>query len=197
MKTHSLHANSLKAFTLVETLVAISIITITLLGPFHAIEQAIIASFIARDETLGSSLAQEAIEGVREIRANNYLATLSGSSNTWLSGLDGTNGGPNCFAPALCTIDVNPAAANMISVCDDGVSTHNCQNVPLYSNTSSGLYNQSSSGSVATRFYRTIQLLPIPPNSSNTEAQLIVNVSWSTNGKPNATIITTYLTNWL
>ena len=62
-----------KAFTLVETLVAISIIMIAIAGPFQVIEHALASAQISRDELIGNSLAQEGVEYVRSVRDGNYL----------------------------------------------------------------------------------------------------------------------------
>ena len=52
-------------FTLVETLIAISIVTIAISGPMLSASRALIAANIARDQLTASYLAQEGIEYVR------------------------------------------------------------------------------------------------------------------------------------
>jgi prepilin-type N-terminal cleavage/methylation domain-containing protein len=190
-----MNPNSERAFTLVETLVAITIILVMLVAPLQAVERAAGAAFAARDELIGTGLAQEGVEYVREIRANNYLVNVqnSNTAKSWLEGVDGTNSTPNCMAPALCTFDSTPGAQTPIAQCFDGINGHSttCLTTPLYLNSSS-LYSQQSSG-VATKFYRTLQVQTI----SGTEVEVISTVQWNSNHTPYTTVTTDYLTNWL
>src|SRR4051812_12452334 len=94
-----------KGFTLVETLVAILILTIAITGPYTLVQGVLRSSYIARDELVASALAQEAMEYVRYIRDSNYIYTAHGGTGRgWLYGLDGSTG-PNCYTYA-CTVDV-------------------------------------------------------------------------------------------
>ncbi len=189
-----------KGFTLVETLVAISIVMITLVGPFQAVEHALSASYISRDELIGSSLAQEAVEYVLNLRDNNYLWNNANPGNlrSWTYGFDGTSGTPNCVTPNQCVVD--PFQSTVVS-CPGG----SCATLPLYIASSGAsqpyLYNQSTTG-VPSRFTRSIQLCYIQSNGSCTaalsnEAKLTVTVTWSTANQPHTTTVTEYLENWL
>jgi prepilin-type N-terminal cleavage/methylation domain-containing protein len=192
MNTLSRNPKSQRGFTLVETLVAISILMVALIGPFETVEHALTASYQSRDELIASSLAQEAVEYVLNVRDNNYLADRTyGYTYTWLRGFDGT-GGPNCYAPNSCTVDVL-ASVNPVVLCP----TNSCSTVPLYV-TSAGStypdsYNQSTSGTL-TKFVRSISL---SPTSMSNEVKLTVTVKWSTNKQPYTTTITEYVQNWL
>jgi prepilin-type N-terminal cleavage/methylation domain-containing protein len=179
-----------RAFTLVETLVSITIILVLLVAPFQAVERAAGAIFASRDEIIASAIAQEGIEQIRETRVNNYLSVVElGSANTWLTGLDGANGAPNCIAPSICTIDASPGASAPVATCPNGSTINSC-GTPLYIN--GGMYNQQSSGT-ASRFYRTVQLTTI----SGSEAQVKVTVTWVSNHTPYTITLNDYLTNWI
>jgi Tfp pilus assembly protein PilV len=198
MKKLRTQNKNVRAFTLVETLVAIAIIMIAIVGPFLEIENALTASYVARDQLIGNSLAQEAVEYVRTMRDGNYLYNhanpLVVPQLWWLQGLNGpTPGTPDCFANK-CTVD--PRAATPITQCSGACTA------PLYINSTTHLYNQQSSG-VASRFIRSIQLCYMhgagaacDTNVSN-EAKLTVTVSWVTQNKPYSTTIVEYLQNWL
>lgn len=169
-----------RGFTLVETLVAITIIALALVGPLYAVQQALNASRSARDQLVASSLAQEAVEYVRAVRDGNYLYTLkSGNARSWLFGIDGTGGSTNCVS-ARCVVDPTQ-------------NTVSRSILPLYLSTT-GLYNQQASGT-QTPFTRTIQLSAVP--GSVTEVVLTVTVTWSTKGIPYTLTITERLHNWL
>jgi prepilin-type N-terminal cleavage/methylation domain-containing protein len=188
---------SAQGFTLIETLVAISILTITMGAPFFAVEQSITAADVSRDELTGSMLAQEGVEYIRSIRDGDYLYVRANpsSTQTWLYGLDGTdpNGNPsvsynNCFVPYQCTVD--PTALNSSPVQQYSAAA----TVPvLYINNGTFLYTQVTSGGAATVFTRSVQLT----NISTTEVKVVVTVKWITRHIPYTTTITEYLDNWM
>lgn len=60
-------------FTLIETLVAITIVTVAVSGAFFTANSSMVAASIARDQLTASYLAQEGIEYVRMMRDNIYL----------------------------------------------------------------------------------------------------------------------------
>lgn len=62
-----------KGFTLVETLVAIAILLVIIVGPMSIAQKGIQNAFFAREQLTAVFLAQEAIEGVRELRDNNAI----------------------------------------------------------------------------------------------------------------------------
>lgn len=170
-----------KGFTLVETLVAITVVTMAMVGPFYAVQQALNASWSARDQLIASSLAQEGVEYVRGLRDGNYLYNLANASSprSWLYGVDGTGGTRNCIA-ANCVVDVTQ---NTVSTTVG----------PLYLSTTN-LYNQAGSGT-ATRFTRTVRLIAV--SGSSTEMTVRVTVSWTTRGVARSIVIDESLHNWL
>ncbi|MBU2104032.1 prepilin-type N-terminal cleavage/methylation domain-containing protein [Patescibacteria group bacterium] len=167
-----------KGFTLVETLVAITIIALALVGPFYAVQQSLNASRSARDQLIASSLAQEGVEYVRAIRDGNYLFNIQNpnSLRSWLYGLNGT-GGRNCIA-ADCVVDATQGTVNTVIT-------------PLYV-TSGGIYNQQNSGTV-TPFTRKIRLTTI----SVTEVRVTVTMTWMTRTVPYTFTVTETLNDWL
>ncbi len=167
-----------RGFTLVETLVAITIIALAMVGPLYAVQQSLNASRSARDQLVASSLAQEGIEYVRSVRDRNYLVVLGGGSRSWLFRLDGTGGSTSCTSP--CVVDpVRDTISNTVT--------------PLRLN-NQNLYTQQN-GFADTRFTRTVTVAAVP--GSTTEAVVTVTVSWSTNGKPYTVTLTERLHNWL
>lgn len=65
--------NASQGMTLIETLVAITILTVAIAAPMSLTVQSLSASFYARDQVVAFNLAQEAIESVRSIRDGNIL----------------------------------------------------------------------------------------------------------------------------
>lgn len=77
MKIHSQQKNT--GFTLVETLVAISIFTMSILALFSVLAQGISNTGYAKKKMVASYLAQEGVEYVRNMRDNAVLYTGGGN----------------------------------------------------------------------------------------------------------------------
>lgn len=87
-----------KGLTLVETLVAISILTIGVVGPLGVIAQALHTSYYTRDQMTAYYLAQEAVEYVRNLRDNRGIEitgrSIGGvdvSGDSWTDKVVGTS----------------------------------------------------------------------------------------------------------
>lgn len=74
-----------KGFTLAETLVAIAILLMVIIGPITAAQNGIRQAYLANEQTAAVFIAQEAIESIRELRDERALAAYCrtlGSSYT-------------------------------------------------------------------------------------------------------------------
>ena len=70
----SVTMKSNKGFTLVESMIAVTILTFAVAGPLYTASRAFVAAEIARDKLTASYLAQEGVEYVRAMRDNEYLS---------------------------------------------------------------------------------------------------------------------------
>ena len=80
---------ALKGFTLVETLVAISVLLLVIIGPMTVAQKGIQNAYFANERATAVFLAQEAIEEVREYRdaeALNEFHGGDGDTTDWISG---------------------------------------------------------------------------------------------------------------
>lgn len=172
---------SMRGFTLVETLVAITVVVTAMVGPLYAVQQALNASRSARDQLIASSLAQEGVEYVRGMRDSNYLYLLAnvGSGRSWLYGVDGTGGSVNCIT-AACVVDPTQNTVSRTVA-------------PLYLS-STNLYNQAGSGT-QTLYTRTVQLSSV--SGSVTEMVVTVTVTWTAKSQTRTVTIRERLHNWL
>jgi len=184
-----------KGFTLIETMIAVTILSLAIVGPLFTASRAIVAAQSSRDQLVASYLAQEGIEYVRAMRDNEYLAAYqsggaSVSSVAWNNFLNNPvqdiSAITQCRMPKVCTLDPVQGAVSPMASCPNDVCT------PLYLLTN-GVYSQQNlSGSKATSFIRTIQATDV----SATEESIVSQVSWSFHGVPYSVTITDHLTPW-
>jgi prepilin-type N-terminal cleavage/methylation domain-containing protein len=170
-----------RGFTLVETLIAISVLALAIVGPLTIAQEGLQAALISKDQITAFYLAQDAIEYIRYARDTNCLQAGSGSSGCpagqWLAG----NGNPQttidltkCLSPNTCTVDV--IALTPPALCAGGV----CSAINY---DSSRNYFTYASGS-ASIFTRTISITSPVCGSSGSpcnpnEAAITVTVAWS------------------
>lgn len=100
-----------KGFTLVETLIAISILLVGVSAAFSAAQSGLSSTIAVKDRVAAIFLAQEAMEAVRNLKDSNLLAENnatppSNNNPHWLNGL--ANSGDPCAGGASCDYDFNP-----------------------------------------------------------------------------------------
>lgn len=76
-----------KGFTLIETLVAVTLLTVAIVAPMTLTVKSVAAAYYARDQITAFHLAQEAVESIRHRRDNNILLTALGTPTDILSGI--------------------------------------------------------------------------------------------------------------
>lgn len=174
-----------RGFTLVETLVAITILMIAIVIPFNGVHQAITVSYVSRDQLIASALAQEAVEYAYFIRGSNYLYYLQTGgtypgANGWLSNLQECLVSLHAYG---CAVD---AAQGTTAAC----SSSGCAVLNL---SQANIYTQSTSGNTPTRFTRTMKIEEVNTH----EARVTVTVSWRTLNRDYTTTTTENIYNWL
>ncbi|MDO8481500.1 MAG: prepilin-type N-terminal cleavage/methylation domain-containing protein [bacterium] len=94
IKTRGSASKSGKGFTLIETLVAITLLTTAIAAPMTLATKSLSIAYYARDQVAASNLAQEAIESVRHVRDGNVLfdALGIGAPVDLLQGIPATDG---------------------------------------------------------------------------------------------------------
>jgi len=143
-------------FTLVETLVAISVLLLSIAGPLTIATRSLLSARFARDQVTAFYLAQEATELIRNQRDNNSIA---GSPN-WTDGLQA------CLDANGCTVD---PIGGSFSVCP-------AEGCPLlYRHVTEGLYGYTTGANwEETRFTRSIYLTSVNP----AEASVSITIAW-------------------
>src|SRR3989344_541790 len=156
-------------FTILESIVAIFILSLSIAGAFTAVQQGLSQAIMAKDEVKAYYLAQEAIEIIRNKRDANQLAKINaGSSNTWLYGITQDLADP-CYFGKVCRTD---AVSQSFTYC--GSTWGSCS--VLNQNATTFLYAYTSgAGWSASRFRREIQIESV----SATEIAVTVRISWT------------------
>jgi prepilin-type N-terminal cleavage/methylation domain-containing protein len=154
-------------FTLVETMIAIAILSVAILGTFTAVQSSLQDAGFAKDQTTAFYLVQEAVEYVRNVRDTNALTNIATPGTDWLSGLADPSD-PCHPLGKVCQIDVS---SNTVASCPDGTCP------VLNEDPVTGAFGYNPAWP-ATHFRREITLTtPGGPNGAN-EVLVNVTISW-------------------
>ena len=153
-------------FTLIETLVAISFLTLAILAPMSLASQSLASAYYARDQVTAFHLAQEALEAVRSARDANVLENAFGTGTDLLEGIP---------TDALFVVDTRD---NSMTLCSG-----NCP--PLQTDGDFYAYGpvgsidvyDSHAGWVTTRFTREVRATYV---SAPDEIKVSATVKWKT-----------------
>lgn len=166
--------SSSSGLTLIETLVAVSLLTVAIMAPMSLTTQSLSSAYYARDQMTAFHLAQEAIESVRAVRDENILkneadllATIPpGGVPFVIDARDGEMTVCNQGAPAQCPYMRVPSLANdpTFYAYRDVSSSEDIYTTPL--------------GWADTRFRRTVRAEMLA--GSTDEMRVTVIVSWQT-----------------
>ena len=168
-------------FTVLESIVAIAILSLSIAGAFSVIQQNLSISIISKDEVKAFYLAQEAVEIIRNKRDNNQLAYIAGHFDTnWLTGIASKTEDP-CYFGKTCVADAKDFSLRECS--------GSCEK--LRQDTSTNMYSYDPSGNL-TNFTREIQFESINAN----EVAVIVIIKWTKGVWPFEFKIKTTLMDW-
>lgn len=161
---HNTREKIQKGFTLIETLVAISLLTIAIVAPMTLTMQSLTSAYYARDQITAFFLAQEAIEGVRAVRDANALLTALGTPTDLMTNIPSTIGAPFTVDMSLFTASGIPT----LTACSGACS-------PLQTD---GEFYGYRAGWDDTAFTRTVTANYV--NGNNDELRVEATVSWTT-----------------
>lgn len=150
-----------KGFTIVESLVAITILVLAVTGTASAIQTGISSYIFSKDQIISFYLAQEGFEQVRNIRDENSL-----KNQNWLTGISLNSSDP-CYFGNACIVD--PVNSNIPTRCS---APGNCP--VLRQSATTGFFGYDPTWP-ATIFRREIVLTQINAN----DISILVTVDWS------------------
>ncbi len=181
-------------FSLVETLVAITILLIVIIGPMTIISSTANSTSFASEQVVAFFLAQEGAELAQKARDDAVLPVFLTTNNGWQTFSDTNTGAlyEDCFSSTGCGLWVGEDTAGTIqtpSLC----ASSGC---PLYYNAATNnvraRYTHANTGTL-TEFTRTIKFETVSAN----EIRVISTVQWF-NGSlttPQSVEVETYLFN--
>lgn len=150
-----------QGFTLLETIVAIAILSLAIMGPLELAVRSIGMAGVSRNQIVAFYLAQDAMEYVKNVRDTNFL-TLGAN---WLDGLDKCRGVSSCYVDVTADPDVS------VNAC---AGAGNCP-ILKYDNSNHRYdYDIDSENTIFTRTVKITDPIGINPD----EAKVQVTVSW-------------------
>lgn len=171
---------STKGFTLIETMVAVTILSLSIAGPLFTASRTMVATEISRDQLTASYLAQEAIEYVRALRDDAYLADYPqewGSPAAW-NAFKASDIISSCLSYKCALGHAVTGGALIVTPCPSGICP---ETVPFNLN----------APDPGTLFTSTFQATELP-----SEEKIVSEVSWSFHGTTYKVTITDHLTPW-
>ncbi|HEY4521404.1 MAG TPA: prepilin-type N-terminal cleavage/methylation domain-containing protein [Candidatus Paceibacterota bacterium] len=189
-----------RGFTLVETLLAVSLLCVAITAPMLLTVQALSSAYYARDQITAYHLAQEGIEAIHAVRDGQILAIALTSSEE-ASGID-------LFGALEEFADGDPFIIDITDVVQGGAieacSSEPCRSLQTNSDAGGTLYGYES-GWTPTIFTRTLTVCYVQPppsedcNSNETdEIQITSSVSWRTGSfQPRTFTISENLYRWI
>ncbi|GEM_PF-452314 len=167
---------NLRGFTLIETLVAVTLLTVAVVAPMTLTARSLSTAYYARDQITASHLAQEAVEAVRAIRDGNVLRTALGTPTDLLGG---DPADPKTQIPVGQNFRID-TRDNTTVLCSGG-SGDQC---PFLQTDPESTFYGYDEGWNDTKFRRTViaEFLTNPEDGTENrdEVRLSVTVSWQT-----------------
>lgn len=174
--------NIMKGFTLLEVIIAITIIVVALVALLTLVVFTISSSSISASRLLAANLAQEGMELVRGIRDTNWLQP----PDAWDYKISGTSGTPGEQAGTIDYDDIDQLTQYFSLPVDVETCGSNCQ---LYFQ--NGFYSHNPAGNPVP-FYRLIRLY----RPSAEQIEVVSQVKWIERGRSHTLETTSYLYEW-
>jgi type II secretory pathway pseudopilin PulG len=162
---------------MIETLVAITILTLAVTAPLSLAGQGLIAANYAKDQVIAFNLAQEAVEVVRYQRDNKLIDIGRGGAGDWLAYIKDSSTNASLVqeggAASPIPFRVNTTDAGMYAC------SGTCP--ALFFDSTSGFYGTSVG--TASRFTRTVYVTRRGTTApDNSEATVRAVVTWQSGG---------------
>lgn len=166
----------IQGFTLIETMVAISILITAITGPMVLAASSIRATRDARNELIATHLAEEGVEVLHNIRDNNVTNYPVGS---WMRDILPNCSGNGCVVDVTAQDPVYVWSAAAVIPCTAGCTNES----QVFYNPNTGLYRQFSSPLgvpwVKTPFRRIISVVGVDdPTNPQQQVRILGTVTY-------------------
>ena len=191
MKISKIQKN--KGFTLVETMVAVFILTLSLSAFLTLTSRSLFTARYSRNEITANYLIQEAADFIRNQRDSTYL-----SGGTWQSFINKFGGaGGACFSNNGCYFDINSSSLS-VSQCNVTATKGTTLKCPFFyynkdSNNGTFYNYTNSSGAVSSNFKRQIKF---SQGANPDELYIAINVEWLNGNLVRSRSLNMSLLNW-
>ncbi len=181
--------NKKSGFSLVEVLVAISILLLVLVGPLRIVSQSTNSTSYATEQAQAFFLAQEGLELVEQIRDNLQLEYINGSPNVWTR-FGQTSAAGHCFTNYCAIMASSTGGPGVTGNNTPYVDVLNCTNPtavncriykrPATVTTMRDQYTHLPDGNELTPFSRAIQIGMVPSSGKPEGFWATSTVTWRT-----------------
>lgn len=169
-------------FSLVETLVAITILLIVITGPLSISSQAAKSTSFSSEQVVAFFLAQEGLEIAQKGRDDRILRNFLDSADTnfldepWNDFKNPSGFFQRCFAPAGCGLEVNSDETGSLKTPQNCGTISNCR---LHLNPAGdrSRYTHAASGADSTLYTRVIKFEPV---AGADQVRVVSEVTWRT-----------------
>jgi prepilin-type N-terminal cleavage/methylation domain-containing protein len=167
-----------KGFTLLETMIAIFVLTLSITGPVYIASVAFHNTIDSRDNISAQYIAEEVIEVIRNARDAYVLENTDASG--WLAQ---AVPGVNCSSPigssdVRCIMERDPSAGYVFNACPLG---GDCPQISFAPEGTDAVYGRKDEPNVS-KFRREFYFETYPGNPD--EVTLVVNIVWEDKGRP-------------
>lgn len=179
-----------RGFTLIETMVAILLLSTAIAGPLTIASKGLSTSLVAKDQIGAFNLAQDGMEYIRFVRDTNRLKGAN-----WLTGAGGTSAGTDLSAcvssggTVSCYVD---SVQSTVTACSGACPIINYDSTNHY-------YSYTTGSASSQRYRRTVTITtPIVGTYTNaSEANVKVLVQWTAaGGSTKSVTIQENIQNW-
>jgi prepilin-type N-terminal cleavage/methylation domain-containing protein len=172
------YSTSRRGFTLIETLVAVTILTIGVIGPLSLAARGISDGLFAQNQLTANLLAQEALETITNLRNSNIdnLLNIPGNDSFYLIWDDTQASGDE-----IKTVGVDPVSGKIFYNCNDGPASSpaGCYLKSDPNDPDRRFYLRDTSPTPSGQFFRQITLYRPNTTDDNNEMKVEVTIKWN------------------
>ncbi len=186
MKTNNKKFN--KGFTIIETLVAVFILSIAITAFMTLTSQSILTARYARNEITANYLAQEAADYIRNQRDTKAFQL---GDNDWIGFRNyfGDQNNTLCFSNQGCYID---ARANTVTICPSG----GCPLLDFDGDRNESFYYYDINNTTNSVFKRTIKMEDSTGLVDPDEVYVTITIDWKNGSTDKTKVLHFSLLNW-